>query len=379
MRRLIFLIITIFAALYISAQAPQAFSYQAVVRDAQNELLINRTVGVKVSILKDAANGAEVYSETHQPVTNDNGLVTLQVGAGTTSDDFSTIEWGSGTYFIETEFDLDGGTNYTISSVSQLLSVPYALYAGSVPKLEELKEEMDEIKNTMYAGGYVEDIDGNRYNTVKIGSQVWMAENLKVTHYPDGTEIPLIEDYNSWGDLENNDTDDAYCWYNNDITNKDTYGALYTYAAAIGDNWQKDISESQGVCPDGWHLPTDNEWKELEIYLGMSQAEVDKEAIRGGNEGSRLADGKELWRNGLLIQNEDFGISGFKALPAGGRAVDTASGNFGGEGVHTVWWTATNYFIEQAYGRNIYYGQSTINRFKDYYKCYGLSVRCVKD
>jgi hypothetical protein len=101
----------------------------------------------------------------------------------------------------------------------------------------------------------VTDIDGNIYNTVLIGNQCWMKENLRVTHYPDGDEIPQIMLDEEWAALADNNTDDAMCLPLND----DGFhpGALYTYAAAIGDNWERDFNEGQGVCPHGWHLPSD--------------------------------------------------------------------------------------------------------------------------
>ena len=114
------------------AQAPQLMSYQAVVRNASGVLVANANVGVRISILQGSTSGTAVYSETHALATNENGLVTLQIGGGNVqSGNFSTIDWGSGTYFIKTETDPNGGTNYSISGTSQLLSVPYALYAAN--------------------------------------------------------------------------------------------------------------------------------------------------------------------------------------------------------------------------------------------------------
>jgi hypothetical protein len=114
------------------AQAPQLMSYQAIVRNASGVLVANSNVGVRISILQNSTSGTAVYSETHALATNENGLVTLQIGGGNVqSGNFSTIDWGSGTYFIKTETDPNGGTNYSISGTSQLLSVPYALYAAN--------------------------------------------------------------------------------------------------------------------------------------------------------------------------------------------------------------------------------------------------------
>jgi len=114
------------------AQAPDKMSYQAVVRDADNNLLSNTPLGMQISILLDSDIGTPVYIETHTPTSNTNGLVSLEIGNGTpVSGDFSNIDWSAGTYYIKTETDPNGGTDYSISGTSQLLSVPYALYATS--------------------------------------------------------------------------------------------------------------------------------------------------------------------------------------------------------------------------------------------------------
>lgn len=111
-------------------QIPEKMSYQAVVRDSGDNLVSNQAVGMQISILQTTDSGTAVYEETHTPNTNINGLVTLEIGTGTIiSGDFSSIDWSIDTYFIKTETDPTGGTNYTITGTSQLLSVPYALHA----------------------------------------------------------------------------------------------------------------------------------------------------------------------------------------------------------------------------------------------------------
>jgi len=113
------------------AQAPQKMSYQAVVRDAANGLIANQMVGMQISVLQGSDTGTPVYVETQTTTTNANGLASLEIGAGTVlTGTFASIDWSTGTYYIKTETDLTGGTSYTITGASQLLSVPYALYAG---------------------------------------------------------------------------------------------------------------------------------------------------------------------------------------------------------------------------------------------------------
>ena len=133
MKKLIlFLFIAVVTVTAAFSQAPQKFTYQAVVRNESNTL-VRGNVGVRISILQGGANGTIVYQETHTAVTNVNGLMTLQVGGGTIlNGDFASIDWANGPYFLKTEIDPNGGTNYTVEGTQQLLSVPYALYAGNV-------------------------------------------------------------------------------------------------------------------------------------------------------------------------------------------------------------------------------------------------------
>ena len=217
--------------------------------------------------------------------------------------------------------------------------------------------------DSVYYENKVTDYDGNTYNTVQIGTQVWMAENLKVTHYPHGDAIPLVIDNTAWKNLESNSTADAYCFYNNNNTTN--YGALYTYAAAIGDKWTRDLKENQGVCPDGWHLPTNTDWDVLNTYLGT-------------NAGSKLAGNAALWKgtSSSLEQSADFGTSGFSALPSGYRYY--LYGKFTSLGTFTHWWSATQLDYSKAYNRYLNYNNTDINSYNKG-KSSGYSVRCIRD
>jgi uncharacterized protein (TIGR02145 family) len=129
-----------------NAQAAEKLSYQAVIRDADGELLSNQSVGMQISIVQGAAEGSALYVETHTPITNENGLISLEIGAGTVaSGDFSTIDWVNGPYFIKTETDPAGGSNYSITGTSQILSVPYALHAKTAENFIGELEESDPI------------------------------------------------------------------------------------------------------------------------------------------------------------------------------------------------------------------------------------------
>jgi hypothetical protein len=123
---------TVFILQAAQAQAPQKMSYQAVLRNASNALVTNTAVGMKISVLQGTITGTVAYAETQTPTTNANGLVTLEIGTGTPiTNTFASINWANGPYFIKTETDPTGGSNYTISGTSQLLSVPYALFSAN--------------------------------------------------------------------------------------------------------------------------------------------------------------------------------------------------------------------------------------------------------
>jgi uncharacterized protein (TIGR02145 family)/uncharacterized repeat protein (TIGR02543 family) len=128
-------------AIAVLAQAPQGISHQAVIRDAANNLVTNSPIGIRVTIIQGNPDGISVYSETHTPVSNANGLITFIIGQDTgASGSFDQIDWSAGPYFIKTEADPTGGTNYTITGISQLFSVPYALHSGKASTLKNGQE-----------------------------------------------------------------------------------------------------------------------------------------------------------------------------------------------------------------------------------------------
>ena len=131
MKKLTPTLFLLFLSLCIYGQSPEKMSYQAVIRDASNTLVTNQSIGMQISILQTTITGTTVYAETHTVTTNLNGLVSLEIGTGSTSDTFSTIDWSAGPYFIKTETDPTGGSSYTITGTSQLMSVPFAMYAKS--------------------------------------------------------------------------------------------------------------------------------------------------------------------------------------------------------------------------------------------------------
>ncbi|MBS1538987.1 MAG: tail fiber domain-containing protein [Bacteroidetes bacterium] len=132
MKKIFILFAGILLSVNVFAQAPNKMSYQAVVRNASNALVAGKAVGIRISILQTSSTGSSIYSETHNPTTNANGLASIEIGGGTvTNGTFAAIDWSKGPFFIKTETDPSGGTNYTISATSQLLSVPFAMMANS--------------------------------------------------------------------------------------------------------------------------------------------------------------------------------------------------------------------------------------------------------
>lgn len=139
MKKLLFTTLVSFAIMItVFAQAPGKMSYQAIIRDASSQLIMDKEIGMKISILKGSVTGSAVYVETQKPTTNSNGLIAIEIGGGSVvTGVFANIVWGEGPYFIKTEVDPLGGTSYTISGTSQFLSVPYSLHAQSAKLLSE--------------------------------------------------------------------------------------------------------------------------------------------------------------------------------------------------------------------------------------------------
>ena len=220
----------------------------------------------------------------------------------------------------------------------------------------------------------VTDFDGNMYATIEIGTQVWMAENLKVSHYPDGSPIPEVSDEAEWNAMA--PEAQAYCWYNNQTEYSDISGALYTWAAAMYGGQSSDTVPSgvQGVCPDGWHLPSDAEWKVLEIFLGMSETDVDLYDWRGTDEGGQL---KEIGFTHWAIPNTGASnSSGFTAIPGGFRSV---KGMFYNEDSNAAFWTSTeDEGVNNAWYRTLNFDMEQVYRQHNSMQL-GLSVRCVQD
>ena len=228
----------------------------------------------------------------------------------------------------------------------------------------------------------VTDYDGNVYNTVQIGNQCWMRENLKVTHYANGTAIPLGNEITVYP---------RHYYPNNDATTVLVYGLLYNWEAVMGNNNSSNASPSgvQGICPAGWHVPSHSEWATLRSYVASPEFVCDEAdahtvgksvaSTTGWNASDTLCD------IGYLPENNN--LTGFSAYPAGSMWYDNYANNLEplNFGISGHFWSCTEYFNENdsnyrsAYSRSLFYDAPYFYSSSGYYKENGLSVRCLRD
>ena len=212
----------------------------------------------------------------------------------------------------------------------------------------------------------VTDIDNNVYNIVTIGDQIWMAENLKTTRYADGSEIPNVTNEVNWLELGDNNTDKAYCFYNNQTEMFNAYGALYTWAAAMNGalSSNETPSQIQGACPNGWHLPSDDEWTALTATVAADHYPDISNALKA----------KSVWDEADI--GDDYG---FSALPGGRVNIDQDLDFFLGEGEHTTWWSSTQSSETTIYTYQLDKGWNDLFRAIHSNKSSGFYIRCIRD
>lgn len=433
-------IYVLFAAALLS-QTPKGISHQAVIRNAANELVTNSAIGIQVSILQGSPSGNVVYSETHAPSSNANGLVSFVIGQGAIlTGIFNDIDWAAGPYFIKTEADPTGGNNYNITGTSQIFSIPYAFHAetaeniignitendptwnGSANTTENIgrtgsvgigttsphpsaKTEINSttqgflpprmttaqmnaisspapglmvynnsLNSIFYYNGnaWINTDDGKPcgtvtysgkvYSTILIGTQCWMAQNLNVGTRINGTE-----------NQTNNGTIEKYC-YNNQESNCDTYGGLYQWDEMMQYSTTPGV---KGICPEGWHLPSDTELWTLTTYLNSQTAYC---CDNNTNAIAKSLAATTLWSthtntcaigNNLLANN----ATGFSGLPGGYRGTTGLFFNLG----NTGYFWSSNGGTTYAWSRELSYNTLSFYTRYDSLKGLGLSVRCLKD
>jgi len=205
------------------------------------------------------------------------------------------------------------------------------------------------IKNNMKGDKMITDIDGNKYHTVKIGSQEWMRENLNVGRFRNGDPISEVKEYSEWQKCREK-RKPAWCYYNNNPANGKIYGKLY--------NWYA-VNDRRGLALEGWHIPSNKEWTKLRDYLGEEQA--------GGKLKSKL-----LWASPNTGATNK---SGFSGLPGGNRSFTGMFFGFGGTG---DWWSSSKSGNFEAWYRNLAYDHSRLGTGTEF-NPKGYSIRCLRD
>jgi uncharacterized protein (TIGR02145 family) len=338
-----------------TAQAIQKMSYQSVIRNSNNKLLTNTLVGTKISVLQGSAPGTAVYVETQTATTNTNGLLSLQIGMGTAvTGTFTGINWANGTYFIKTETDPLGGSNYTITGTQEVVSVPYAMYALSAANSGEDASQTAAI-TAMQA--QITELNAATLTYVTIGTQTWQNTNLDVSNYRDGTPIPQVTNPTAWAGL----TTGAWCYYNNSAANGTTYGKLYNWYAVAGIHDNDPNTANKVLAPTGWHIPSEAEWNTLSTFLG----------------GSTVAGGKMKEPGTVHWISPNTGTTNsnvFAGLPGGYRQ---EVGSFNNIGSDAYWWSTT---LSNSFpvGRRLYNWLADID-IAGGPKSFGYSVRCVRN
>ena len=293
-----------------------------------------------------ATSGGNVTSDGGTTVTARGVCWSTSANPTTASSTFTTDGTGGGT-FSSTLTGLTANTTYFVRAYStNSAGTGY----GNEVSFTTLTDVNSIIFNPNLTYGTMTDIDGNVYKTITIGTQTWMAENLKTMKYRNGDPISNVTDATAWKSLSMG----AYCWYNNDVANKATYGGLY--------NWYA-VADIRNIAPLGWHVATDVEWTTLSDFLGG-------ETVAGGK---LKESGTTHWTSPNTGATNS---SGFTALSGGYRHY--LDGSFIGVGNNGYWWSSTANGATVAWHRGLNDADASVHRY-DNGKQIGFSVRCVKD
>lgn len=373
---LIFFVLFVISLIEAFGQVPQAIKYQAVVRNVDGEAILNAPIGVRVNILQGTANGPVAYSETHTAMSNNVGIIVFEIGNGTViSGNFTLIDWGMDAFYVELEVDPDGGMNYTPIGTSPLFSVPYALYAAETENVNDADADpsneiqclsVSETGDTLYIsdcnyvivpgisaansgggpGNQVADFDGNLYDIIVIGDQSWLKQCLYSEH-----------------DYSGNAIDGRYN-YNDDPANASVWGSLYTWEATMNGAGSSSSNPSgvQGICPEGWHVPSKAEYEALLSFLGGII----------GTGGKLKETGTTYWdppNSGATNETQ------FSARGAGQRGI---AGDYLYLKQQNYLWMATENNGSTAYNLTLYSNQTGAMTHTNN-KESAFSVRCVKD
>ena len=408
------LCIAIASVTQLQAQAPQGFNYQATVRNSSGDLIVNTNVYFKFNVIQGSQTAVPIFTETHYVPTDDLGQVNLVIGQGTaTTGVFSELDWSLGSYYLGIELSINGANNYVAMGTTQLLSVPYALYAensgNSTPTtpnletvlaennsannqqikdlqdpteaqdavtmlflMEKISELQDQINNLQSAtgSGTVTDQNGNSYTYLTYGDQVWTVDNAEMVTYRDGTPIPEVTDNTEWADL----TTGAWSYYNNDPTKP----RLYNWFAVMGIHDNDPNTPNKEFAPEGWHVPSDAEWTTLENHLIANGYNYDGTLTENYIAKAMASTTGWISDTGTGAPGNDQSLnndSGFNAFPEGYRI---NSGSFYDEGLNAIFWSSTEDNASLAWLRYLYLNYSNLVRYYGT-KQNGFSVRFVRD
>ncbi|MFO7868306.1 MAG: fibrobacter succinogenes major paralogous domain-containing protein [Bacteroidales bacterium] len=311
-----------------------------------------------------ATSGGSISSDDEATVT-EQGVCWSTSQTPTIADNKTTEGTGAGS-FTSAITGLTANTTYYVRAYATNSAGTGYGSEISFTTLEDNDDSGDDTGNIVFnpniTYGSMSDIDGNTYKTVTIGTQTWMAENLKVTQYNDGTSIPHVTDSIAWSEL----TTGALCDYDNIPLNSETYGKLYNWYAVNTGN----------LCPTGWHVPSDDEWTTFENHLIANGYNYD--GTTTDDKIAKAMASSNGWKTSSAqgaIGNTDYpekqNASGFTALPGGYRS---SIGAFvGGNG---IWWSATEDDAEDAWFRYMHYNDCNVRRGSNGSKEDGYSVRC---
>ena len=376
------------------AGVPGKINYQGAAMDSLGKPMKNQTIALQLSVLDSSSTGAAAYVETHSTPTNGSGLFSLQIGGGTAlSGTFDSIPWANGrNKYLKTELNQNG--TWVNLGTSQLVSVPYALVSGyskesefskSSATLRDSSGNAYQIKTVngqptlvsapgnvsspgAFACGQTVTYAGESYPTVQIGTQCWFQKNVNA-----GTMVLGANDQANNGILE------KYC-YNNDTANCSIYGGLYQWAEAV--QYQNGASNStspspafsgnvKGICPSGWHVPSDGEWCSITSFLDAT-INCATFGWSGIDAGGRMKSISNLWNSPNTGASNS---SGFAVLPSGFRADNQT---FGAIGVYTAFHSISETSSSISITRYLEFNRQTLAR-STITKTHGFSVRCLKD
>jgi uncharacterized protein (TIGR02145 family) len=388
--------------LLIMAQAPQGFTYQGVATDNNGFELQNQTISIQASILSSSATGATVWQETHTTSTDTFGLFNVTIGEGTSTNSgssatFQEIDWGAASHFMKVEIDVNGGSNYVHVGTSQMMSVPYALYAKNSENADNANDSIriSPFGDSLIINGYsiiipglsyqniaptfgsVTDYDGNTYSTIDYGGAgEWMTENLRITKFSNGDPINVaIFNYNG-GNLSHpsNQTGQYANYFTHSYNDASGNGSpqMFFYNGFA-------MQDSRNVCPTGWHVPTRSEWIQLiELFGDVDPSESWNSIHTTWNQSGSAVKDINYWSNAITYSTN---YSHMSAYPSG--LTDAIHGNYYGHHDYTFIWTSTLTGYSDGYTAGVWQMYLHDTTFDAKFQAEGLidfgCIRCKKD